>query len=93
MATEEAASLVDGVESSGFSNAQLQADVEERLKELEGDGTLDNIGDAFVVSALSLAALNAKKIAKGDISADDLRTSANDIAAGLTTTVLLDMIF
>jgi hypothetical protein len=93
LATEEAASLVDGVESSGFSNAQLQADVEERLKELEGDGTLDNIGDAFVVSALSLAALNARKIAKGDISADDLRKSANDIAAGLTTTVLLDMIF
>ena len=93
LATEEAASLVDGVESSGFSNAQLQADVEERLKQLEGDGTLDNIGDAFVVSALSLAALNAKKIAKGDVSADDLRRSANDIAAGLTTTVLLDMIF
>ncbi|RKQ69725.1 hypothetical protein DES40_2530 [Litorimonas taeanensis] len=93
LATEEAASRVDGVESSGFSNAQLQADVEERLKELEGDGTLDNMGDAFVVSALSLAALNAKKIAKGDVSADDLRTSANDIAAGLTTSILLDMIF
>lgn len=93
LATEEAASRVDGVESSGFYNAQLQADVEERLKELEGDGTLDNMGDAFVVSALSLAALNAKKIAKGDVSADDLRTSANDIAAGLTTTILLDMIF
>ena len=92
LATEESANLVEGVESSGFSNAQLQADVEDRLKELEGDGVLENIGDAFVVSGLSLAAINAKKIANGKISPQDLRASAKDIAAGLTTTVLLDMI-
>ena len=51
LVTEEMAAVIDGIESSGFSNVFLNHDVAERLYELKGEGFFDEVTDAMMTSA------------------------------------------
>ncbi len=52
LATEEVAAVVDGIDSSGFSNAVLTQDVTKRLYELQDDGFVGEITDEILASAI-----------------------------------------
>ena len=48
--TEETAGILDGIDSSGLSNAVLTRDVSDRMHELQGEGLLDDITDDIITS-------------------------------------------
>lgn len=51
LVTEETAAILDGIDSSGLSNAVLTSDVSDRMHELQGEGLLDDITDGIITSA------------------------------------------
>lgn len=51
LVTEETASILNGIDSSGLSNAILSRNVTNRLQELQGSGVLDEITDGIIISA------------------------------------------
>ncbi len=51
LVTEETASILDGIGSSGLSNAVLTRDVSERMQELQGEGLLEDVTDGILTSA------------------------------------------
>jgi len=51
LVTEETAAMLDGIGSSGLSNAVLSRDVADRLQNLQADGLLNNIYDGILTSA------------------------------------------
>jgi len=56
LVTEETAAILDGIDSSGFSNAVLSQDVANRLNELKSDGLLDDITEGILTSAFVTSA-------------------------------------
>lgn len=50
LVTEEVASVLEGVSSSGLSNAILSNDVTERMYELQGEGLLEEVSDGLITS-------------------------------------------
>ncbi len=51
LATDEVAAIIEGVDSSGLTNATLSKDVIERMHDLEGQGLLEEISDGMITSA------------------------------------------
>lgn len=50
LVTEETAAMLDGIASSGLSNAVLSRDVLERMVQLQGDGILEEVSDGILTS-------------------------------------------
>lgn len=50
LVTEETAAMLDGIESSGLSNAVLSQEVAERMETLQGEGVLEELSDAVLTS-------------------------------------------
>ena len=51
LVTEETAAILDGIGSSGLSNAVLSRDVTNRLQDLQAEGLLEEITDGILTSA------------------------------------------
>ncbi len=51
LVTEETAAMLDGIGSSGLSNAVLSSEVSNRLQDLQADGLLEEITDGILTSA------------------------------------------
>jgi hypothetical protein len=91
--TDEVASRVPGVASSGFSNADLTRDVADRLDDLKGDSALDEIVEGAGTSALVSAALAAGRMVKQrNVSRADLRRTLGDVVTGSVAATVLDLI-
>ena len=56
LVTKETAAILDGIGSSGLSNAVLSQDVANRLQDLQSDGLLDDITDGILTSAFVTSA-------------------------------------
>lgn len=50
LVTEETAAMLDGINSSGLSNAVLSREVAERMEVLKGDGVIEAFSDALITS-------------------------------------------
>lgn len=50
LVTEETAAVLDGIASSGLSNAILSREVSERMKQLQGEGFLEEVSDGILTS-------------------------------------------
>lgn len=91
--TEEVASRMPGVESTGFSNDELTRDVYARLAELQGDGLLDEVSEGLVTSSLVSSAIIAGKAVRGqNLSGPQLRSFLVDAGIGMTTAAVLDVL-
>lgn len=91
--TEEIASRMPGIESSGFWNEELTRDVYDRLETLKGDGLIDEISEGLATSALVTSAIIAGKAVRGrEISGSQLRSFLVDAGIGATTAVVLDVL-
>lgn len=62
LVTEEMASVLEGIGSSGLSNAVLSRDVFERLEALNGEGLLDQVSDAVLTSAFVVAGFSVWRV-------------------------------
>ena len=90
-ATEEVASAVSGVSSSGFRNAELAHDVETTSERLSDDGGF--LLEAGVVSGLLSGAANARAALRGErASPAAVRRVLEDIGIGTGSAAFLELL-
>jgi hypothetical protein len=93
MATEEVAALVPGVESSGFTNAELEEQVREVLTETYGSEVPQELLEGASGSLLVSAAFAARQaIRAGRVDKRELKAAMGDLGVGLTTAFVLDVL-
>ena len=91
LATEEAAARLDGVASSGFGNAELEADVAAAMARLAGGE--GQVGEAAGASGLLSAAMNARAALRGERStAIAVRRVLEDAGVGAGSAALLELL-
>ncbi|WP_152911636.1 hypothetical protein [Roseovarius tolerans] len=91
LATEEVAAMIPGISSSGFSNAQLEAEVRDALELTPGDTVSEEILEAAGASVLVGAAFAAgNALRAGRVEPRALRVVMGDLGVGLTTALALD---
>ena len=91
VATEEVVKMMDGVESSNLSNADLEAETTARLLELEGESVLDNVTDALATSAMVNAAQMTRLVLKGGRPIL-VRDALSDGVAAIAASTLMDAV-
>lgn len=92
LATEEVAAMVEGVSSSGFSNAELEAEVRETFAILPGDSVPQEMVEAVGTSILVSAAFAARGVLRaGRVEPRALRAAMGDLGVGMTTALALDV--
>lgn len=90
LVTEEVASIIDGIDSSGFSNAILSREVNERLHDLEGQGLLEEISDGLITSVFVTSGILVYRVSeKKSVNISDFKPylAAAGVAVGTTSTV------
>ena len=91
LATEETAARVDGVESSGFDNAGLEADVSAAMDLLAGEG--GQMLEAAGASGLLSAAMNARAALRGErTTVGAVRRVLEDAGIGAGSAALLEIL-
>lgn len=92
-ATTEVAAAIPGVNSSGFSNAQLSHDVESAFTKIHGDDFVTEVTEGAATSALLVGALSAGQVLRsGKISRQQLATAFGDVSVGVVTATALDVL-
>jgi hypothetical protein len=93
LATEEVAAMVPGVSGSGYSNAELEAEVRETFAILPGESIPQEMLDAAGTSILVGAAFAAREALKaGRVEPRALKAAMGDLGIGLTTALALDVV-
>lgn len=93
IATSEVANAIDGVTSSGFSNAQLSEDVERIFTDIPGDGLATDIAEGAATSALLAGAISAGQVLRtGKVSRQQFATAFGDLSVGVVTATALDVL-
>jgi hypothetical protein len=93
VATSEVAATLPNVTSSGFSNADLKANLASTFDELPGDSLFREIGEGVSASALVSGAIVAGRILRGrPVSRKELSATLGDVAVGGIAAVVLDAI-
>ncbi len=93
-ATEEAASRMDGVSSSGFSDRELEGQVGSTFRDLSENNPISHAEDVAVTSGLISAAIEARKVLKGEkpVGAASGR-ALQDTGVAVTSSFLVDLMF
>lgn len=93
LATEEVAAMVPGISGSGYTNAELEAEVREIFAILSDERVPQEMLDAAAASVLVSAAFAAREALKaGRVEPRALRAAMGDLGVGLTTALALDVI-
>lgn len=93
LATEEVAALIPGVSSSGFSNAELEAEVRDAMDLAPDDAVPAELVEAAGASVLVSAAFTAgHALRAGRVEPRALKAAMGDLGIGLTTALALDAI-
>ena len=91
IATDEAAERLDGVKSSGFSNADLEADVSATMERLAGEE--GQVLEAAGASGLLSAAINVRAALRGERSSvGAVRRVLEDAGIGAGSAALLEVL-
>jgi hypothetical protein len=94
VATDEVAQGMDGVETSGLTNAQLEADVQSILERLSEFGPLNDAEDVALPVGIGSIAIQASDFLKGKRSLDDASGQVlQDVAVSVATTFLVSLMF
>lgn len=90
-ATSEIANRMDGVNSSNFSNDDLQQRVEERLNELKEEGIINEVSDGLLTSALVTASISVASVLRGkNISRGELIEGLKDLGTATVAATVMD---
>jgi hypothetical protein len=91
--TDEVAAKIPGIESSGFSNAELTREVNDRLAVLRDDGLVGEISEGLATSSLVSSAIIVGKAVRGErLSEPQLRSFLIDAGTGAATAAVLDVL-
>jgi hypothetical protein len=91
MATDEVASMIPGVQASGFKNTELEREVREALIATYGPEVGREVVEAASTSLLVGAAFAARKaIRDGRVDPRELKAAMGDLGVGLATALALD---
>jgi hypothetical protein len=93
-ATDEAASQMDGVVSSGFTDTELESRVSSTLEDLANDNPVSNAEDVAGTSGLLSAALQAREVINGKKSLHEASgQTLQDMGIAVTSSFLVDLMF
>ena len=93
IATNEVAKTIDGLISSGFSNAQLCKDVERAFTDLAGEDLITDVAEGAATSALLASAISAGQVLRtGKVSRQQFATAFGDVSVGVVTATVLDVL-
>ncbi len=90
LVTEEVASVLEGINSSGLNNAILSKDVTERMYDLQGEGLFEEISDSLITSGFVTSSVLVFRVIKTrSIKTADFKPYLANagIAAGTATMV------
>ena len=91
LVTEEVATILEGVDSSGLSNAILSKDVRDRLSELQGDGILEELTDGIMTSAFVTSGVIVYRVLKTkNIKKTDFKSYLSNAGIAAGTASLID---
>ena len=90
LVTEEMAAILDGIGSSGLSNAALTRNVSERLSELQGEGLVQEITDELITSAFVVSSVVAYRVLSNKVTArHDLKHYLSNAGIAVGTSSLI----
>lgn len=89
--TEEMAAIT-GFESTGFSNADLSAEVQSRLQELKGESFLNDAIDAGVTGIVMRGAISSRHLLRGEYKHADVVKAIRDVGISAGAGVLLEQL-
>ncbi len=91
LATSEVVEKIPGVATTGISNADLSADVDQVLSALPDDGLLRELGEGVATSALVAGALTAGRVLRtGEVTRAQVASAIGDVSVGVVTAAVLD---
>lgn len=94
VATEEAASKMSNVDSSGFTDAELEAQVDTSFEKLEANNTVSHAEDVAVASGIIATATAVSDVLNGRKSVDRASEQAlQDMGVSVTSSFLVDLMF
>ncbi|MBK1670024.1 hypothetical protein CKO28_18480 [Rhodovibrio sodomensis] len=92
-ATDEVASALPGIESSGFANAALTSTVADTTADLRGDSIVTEAVEGVASSALVTAAFTAgETLRRGTVSRTQLKMALGDTATAGFAAIVLDVL-
>ncbi|QFT76836.1 hypothetical protein FIU90_04690 [Erythrobacter sp. THAF29] len=92
--TEEVAAMLEGIDSSGFYNAILAQEVNERLLTLQGQGLLEEVSDGLLTSAFVTSGILIFRVCENkNIKIDDFRTYLRNAGIAVGTASAVDSAF
>ncbi len=93
-ATDEVARKIEGIQSSGFTNAELEGDVHETFADVADQSHLSQLQHSVEVSSLVAAALNVSDVLNGKASPKQASvTTLKDVGIAVSSTMLVDFLF
>lgn len=93
VATEEVATVLPAVSSSGFSNAEISGDVSRVVTKLPGDSFGAELAEGAATSALLAGAISAAQMLRsGKASRQQFATAFGDVSVGVVTATALDVL-
>lgn len=93
-ATTEAATQMDRVRDSGFSDKELSKDVQETFNDLSDESPMGHAEDVMMTSGLLSAAIQAKDVLQGKKSVHAAGDKAlQDMGVAVTGSFLADLMF
>lgn len=93
-ATEEVAGQVEGIQSTGFTNAELEGDVHGTFADVADQSHLSQIQHSVEISGLVAAVLNVGDVLNGKASPKQASVSAlKDVGIAVSSTMLVDFLF
>jgi hypothetical protein len=94
LATSEVANKMEGVGSSGFSNEEITNTVKKQFENISDLSTVEQLGDAVVISGLLSAALKTSDVMSGKKDFDKVSKEVFvDVAIATSTTALVSLLF
>ena len=92
-ATEEVASQLSDVESSGFNNAEITNEVKHVFEELPCDTLVQEIAEGAAASALVAGAVSAAQVLRsGKVSQEQFKSAFGDVSVGVVTATVLEVL-
>lgn len=93
-ATDEVAHILPGVQSSGFTDVDLENDVSNTLADMADQAPIAQLVSATVTSGLVTAAMHAGDVLFGKVPLQKAtRIALHDVGVAVTSTMLIDLLF
>ena len=94
LATSEMAAVVEGIDSSGFSNVELESEVAHHLDLLQGDNLIENLGEGLLTSLFVRSSVLAHRalVVERPMTQKDMRDFLTDAGIAVGTISVMEVL-